>query len=103
MTKRASRGHTSAQVKREYIGVVRNSFLKMFGLKELVSTGPMRKDVILVKNPPANARDTGLIPGLERSPGEGNGNPCLYSCLENSMDRRTWRAAVMGSQKVRHD
>ena len=45
----------------------------------------------LVKNPPAHAgdtRDTSLIPGSGRSPGEGNGNPLQCSCLENSMDRR---------------
>ena len=44
----------------------------------------------VVKNPPANAEtagDMGLIPGLERSPGEGNDNPLQYSCLENPMDR----------------
>ena len=41
----------------------------------------------MVKNLPHNARDLGLIPGLGRSPGEGNGNPLQYSCLENSMDR----------------
>ena len=44
----------------------------------------------VVKNPPVNAEDTGYsgsIPGLGRSPGEGNGNPLQYSCLENSMDR----------------
>ena len=44
----------------------------------------------VVKNPPANAgdtRDAGLIPGLGRSPGEGNGNLLQYSCLENPMDR----------------
>ena len=44
---------------------------------------------LAVKNPPANiedVRDTGSIPGLGRSPGEGNGNPLQYSCLENSMD-----------------
>ena len=40
--------------------------------------------------------DTGLIPGSGRSPGEGNGYPLQDSCLENSMDRGTWRAAVMG-------
>ena len=40
-----------------------------------------------VKNLHANARDTGLIPGSGRSPGEGNGNPLLYSSLENPMDR----------------
>ena len=44
----------------------------------------------MIKNPPANAGDaggTGLILGLERSPGEGNSKPLQYSCLENSMDR----------------
>ena len=40
-----------------------------------------------VKNMPANAGDTGSISGLGRFPGEGNGNPLQYSCLENSMDR----------------
>ena len=47
----------------------------------------------------ANAGDTGdvgLIPGLGRSPGGGNDNPLQYSCLENPMDRGTWRAAVHG-------
>ena len=44
-----------------------------------------------VKNPPAgDIRDMSLIPGLGRSPGEGNGNPLLYSCLGNSMDGGTW-------------
>ena len=43
----------------------------------------------VVKNPPANAGDTGLISGSGRSPGEGNGSPLQYSCLENSMDRGT--------------
>ena len=42
----------------------------------------------MVKKPPANARDPALIPALGRSPGEGNGNPPQYSCLENPMDRR---------------
>ena len=47
----------------------------------------------VVKNPPANAgdtRDAGLIPESGRSLGVGNGNPLLYSCLENSMDRGAW-------------
>ena len=39
-------------------------------------------------------RDTGLVPGLERSPGGGHGKPPQYSLLENSMDRRAWRAMV---------
>ena len=49
----------------------------------------------MVKNPPANVGDTGdagLIPGWGRSPGEGNGNPFQYSCLENPMDRGAWWA-----------
>ena len=41
----------------------------------------------VVKNPPANAGEVGLIPGMGRSSGVGNGNPFQYSCLENSMDR----------------
>ena len=52
---------------------------------------------LVVKNLPANAvdaRDMGSIPGLGRSPREGHGNPHQYSCLENSMDREAWQAAV---------
>ena len=48
----------------------------------------------MVKNPLANAGDVGSIPGSRRSPGEGNGNPLHYSCLENFMDRGTWQATV---------
>ena len=51
----------------------------------------------MLKNPPANAgdiRDTGLIPGSGRSPGEGHWNPLQYSCLENSLDRGAWQAIV---------
>ena len=42
-----------------------------------------------------NAGDPGSIPGLGRSPGEGNGNPLQYSCLENPMDRGGWLATVL--------
>ena len=56
------------------------------------------------QNQPANARDAGLIPGLGRPPGEGNGNPLQYSCLENPMDRGAWWATVHeGCKRVRHD
>ena len=48
----------------------------------------------MVKDLPANAADVGLIPGLGRSPGEGNGNPPQYSCLENPMDRGAWWVIV---------
>ena len=50
-----------------------------------------------------NAGDPGLVPGLGRSPGEGNGNPLQYSCLEDSMDRGAWCLQFTGSQRVRHD
>ena len=57
----------------------------------------MKKNKItIIKNPPANAGDTALIPGFGRSPGEGNGNPLQYSCLGNPMDRETWWATVHG-------
>ena len=46
------------------------------------------------KESACNAGDLGLIPGSGRSPGEGNGNPLQYSCLENSMDRGAWWATV---------
>ena len=52
----------------------------------------------MIKNPPANAGDRGLIPGSERSPGKGNGNPLQYSCLGYSMDRGAWQAIVTKSQ-----
>ena len=53
----------------------------------------------VVKNPPANVRNTGdvgLTLGLGESPAVGNGNPLQYSCLENPMDRETWQATVHG-------
>ena len=56
----------------------------------------------VVKNPPANAGDTGdagSIPRLGRSPGVGNGNPLQYSCLENPMDRRAWQVTLHGVTK----
>ena len=51
----------------------------------------------VIKNLPANAgdlRDVGLLPGLERSPGGGHGNPLQYSCLGNLMDRGAWPPTV---------
>ena len=56
----------------------------------------------MVRNLPDNVgdiEDMGLIPGLGRSPGVGNGNPLQYSCLENTMDRRVWWATVHGVAK----
>ena len=48
-----------------------------------------------------SAGDPGLIPGSGESPGEGNGNPLQYSCLENPTDRRAWWAAVRGVAQSR--
>ena len=53
----------------------------------------------VVKNLPANAVDAGLIPGLGRFPGEGNGKPLQYSCLGDPMDKGAWRATVHGVAK----
>ena len=58
----------------------------------------------VVKNPPANAgdiRDTGLIPGSGRTPGERHVNPLQYSCLENPMDRGAWKVTVHRAPKSR--
>ena len=52
---------------------------------------------VVVKNLPAHegdVRDSGSIPGLERSPGRGHGNPLQYFCLKNPMDRGDWRATI---------
>ena len=53
----------------------------------------------VLKNPPAYVGGSSSIPGSGRSPGEGNDNPHQYSCLENLMDRGTWRATVHGIAK----
>ena len=50
-----------------------------------------------------NTRDLSLIPGLGRSPGEGNGNPLQYSCLGESMNREAWQAAVHGVSRDGHN
>ena len=55
----------------------------------------------MIKNPLANAGDSGFIPGSGRSPGMGNGNPLQYSCLENPMDRGAWWTTVHGVAKSR--
>ena len=55
------------------------------------------------KESACSAGDLGLIPGSGRSPGEGNGNPLQYACLENPMDRGVWQATVHGVTRVGHD
>ena len=54
-----------------------------------------------VKESDCNVGDLGLIRGLGRYPGEGNGNPLQYYCLENPMDRGAWWAAIHGVAKIR--
>ena len=64
------------------------------------------KVAIVIKNPPAkevDIRDLGSIPGLGRSPGEGNGSSVQYSCLENSIEEEPGRLQFMGFQSVGHD
>ena len=55
------------------------------------------------KESACNAGDPGSIPRSGRSPGDGNGNPIQYSCLENPMNRGAWQATVHGVARVRHD
>ena len=55
------------------------------------------------KKSPCNGRDSGSLPGSGRSPGEGNGFPVQYSCLENSMDREAWWTIVHGITKKLSD
>ena len=55
------------------------------------------------KESACNEGDLASIPGSGRSPGEGNGNPLQFSCLENPMDRGAWRATVHGVTRVRHN
>ena len=71
-------------------------------VRKLGGWGGASQVVLMVKNPPANARDlrhSSSIPGSERSPGEENGNPLHCSCLENLMDRAAWWATVHGITK----
>ena len=56
----------------------------------------------VVKNPPGNAGDVGLIPGSGRFPEGGNDSPLQYSGLENPMDRGAWWATVYGLEKTQN-
>ena len=64
-----------------------------------MSTSEDHLGVSDVKASASNVGDPGSIPGSGRSPGEGNGNPLQYSCLENPMDRGAWQATVHGVAK----
>ena len=86
--------HSKYQVGQKVCKILQKSLNELFGQPHGGS---------VVKNPPAKAgdiRDAGLIPGSGRSPGGGKGNPLQYSCLENPMERGTWRAAEHGVHGV---
>ena len=75
-------------------------------VEQKVGTKGRNKDCpggAVVKNPPANTGNMGLIPGLGRSPGGGNGNSLKYSCLGNLMDRAAWCSTVQGIARVGYD
>ena len=73
-------------------GVVNHSFI--YELKYAFINFPGFTGGSVVKNLPANTGNAGLIPGLGRSHGYGNGNPFQYSCLGNPMDRGAWQATI---------
>ena len=75
---------------------------KYFSFEESLQLFKASQVALVVKNPPAkagDARDVGLILGLGRSPGAGNGTQLQYSCLENSMNKGAWRSTVHGVMK----
>ena len=85
----------------QFFWSVLSFLLGLFNTVQYVIEGTSQV-VLVVKMLPVNIgdiRDTGLIPGLGRSPGGGHGNPLQYSCLENPMDRGTWWATVHGVTK----
>ena len=77
------------------------------GILELTSFFSLTTDISFIsigsdsKASAYNAGDLGSVPGSGRSPGEGNGNPLQYSCLENPMDGGSWQAAVHGVTRSR--
>ena len=78
--------------------------LSWYLLKKILHKKFYLQVALVIKNPPASAgdaREASSIPGAGRSPGEGNGNPRQYSCLENPMDREAWWATVHGVAKSR--
>ena len=75
---------------------IREGVLMTFKTQGLIMGFPRGS---VVKNPPVNTGDESSIPESGRYPGEGNGNPLQYSCLENPRDRGAWQATVHGVTK----
>ena len=80
-----------------------NNLLFHFFSPEIIFNMEFVKLLLPITESACHAGDWGSIPGLGRSPGEGNGNPLQCSCLENPMDRKAWRAAVHGVTRIGHD
>ena len=81
-------------------GLNRNALINM----QLILTAVINMQLTIpygsaVKNPPASAGDFGSMPGLGRSPGDGNSNPLQYSCLGNPMDEGAWWVTIHGVSK----
>ena len=89
-------GKTISLTRWTFVGKVMSQLFNM--LSRLVMGFPGGSDG---KASAYNVEDLGLIPGSGRSPGEGNGNPLQYSCLENPMDQGAWGATVHGVTKTR--
>ena len=80
------------------------SYLRAQSMRSVRKYTKKKKDSLVaqrVKASTCHAGEPGSIPGSGRSPGEGNGNPLQYFCLENSMDGRAWWATVHGVAKSR--
>ena len=86
--------------RRKHLGCVMDLRTKELQNKQQIFIGKGFPGAWAVKNPPANAGNAGSVPGSERSPGEGNGNPLQCSCLENPIDRGAWWATVYGVGKL---
>ena len=77
--------------------------IKLNNFRDAVAFSVSYHYYLVGKESACKAGDPGLIPGLGRSPGVGNGNSLQYSCLRNPKDRETWQAPVPWVARVRHD
>ena len=107
-TQRTSEGHLKRTwLQSEFLAfhITYQRLLSLIFSPQMILIYPKLQDISgfpgdsAVKNLPANAGDESSIPGLRRSPGEGNGNSLQYSCLENPMDQGVWQATVHGVGK----
>ena len=90
LIKNYQRTHTKVTYSPSITNIQSNSYVQTYSRTANNTT----LGVSAVKNLPANAGDVSSIPGLGRSPGDGNGKPLQYPCLGNPMDRRAWQAVV---------